>query len=250
MPTMHRPEMLALSLEKLSRADNCPDDIRIFVDHTTDERLAEVDFVRDNYFPEATIFHAQPHQEVPSGMWNILHSLRQGYVSAADRIFLIEEDILVGKDFFNWHNRAQKSGAYLATCGRRMKYLPDYNQYTNPGSCFSRDMLAQVVEHINPDLFADRRKYMDQSFGTMNEISDLDDGLIRRIAKFNGLKVLYPEIPQCAHIGFRAYNHYMGWVNEGDIEQRISKLRRMLAQIDPNDRYTRDYEPPVSNSNL
>ncbi|HZS43428.1 MAG TPA: hypothetical protein VFA52_04555 [Candidatus Paceibacterota bacterium] len=241
MPTHKRPEMLALALEKISNSENQVDDVRIFAD--TDCNIEEVEFVRDEYCPRALIFHARPHVSVPSGMWNILQALKAGYETKAEYVFLIEEDVLVGRNFFNWHFTAQAANDYFATCGRRMRHLPSYNQYTNPGSCFKRGSLSLVVEHINDSLFENRQAYMDRTFGPMPEVSDLDDGLIRRIAKFYGLSVLYPDTPQCAHIGFRAYNHYMDWVNTGNIEQRISKLRTMLSEIDPNNRFTGDFEP-------
>lgn len=242
MPTLKRPEMLALSLEKINQSNNPPDDIRIFLDTCTEEQAMEVEFVRDEYCPHAMIYRAQKHIEMPGGMWNILMSLKQGYETGADLIWIIEEDVLVKSESFNWHRQAQASGDYLATCGRKIPRLPNYNQYTNPGSCFKREMLVKVVEHIKPELFIDRRKYMDEQFGRMDEISDLDDGLIRRIARFNGLKVLYPSNPTCYHIGFRAYNHFMNWVNEGNIQERITGLRKMLPTIDPNCKYTGDFE--------
>lgn len=244
MPTSQRPEMLALSLEQLRQIPqrNLNLDVRIFLDFSSEERVREVEYVRDTYFPEALIFHAKPHIEVPSGMWNILNSLKQGYQTGAEYVYLVEEDVLVRPDFFDWH-RSENHGEIISTCGRRMRHLPEYSQYTNPGSCFRRDKLGLIVPHINDEMFSDRRKYFDKHFGPMDEISDLDDGLIRRIAKYYGLPVKYPDTPKCSHIGFRAYNHYMNWTNTGTIEQRIQGLRKILKTVDLNNRYTADFEP-------
>jgi len=241
MPCYKRIEMLALALEHLDRTNRKNLDIRIFVDTTTEERIDEVEYVRNVYYPDAIIFHAKPHPNVPSGMWNILNALKQGYETGASRVYLVEEDTCVHRDYFTWHDEAQVSGDFLATCGRY--HRPGYEKYTNPGSCFKREMLAKVVEHIVPDLFVDRRAYMDHQFGKMDELSDLDDGLIRRIAKFHGLKVKYPDMPKCSHIGFMAYNHYRGWENTGNIRERIVNLRKMLNEVDPKNRYTKDFEP-------
>lgn len=242
MPTFKRPEMLALALEALDRT-NADCDVRIFLDHTTPERVSEVEYVRDLYYPDALIFHAKPHIVVPAGMWNILNALKQGYKTGADYVYLVEEDVVVKPGFFQWHQEAQASGDYLATCGRRIPYLPEYNQYTNPGSCFRRDKLELVVKHITDELFANRRAYYEKHFGMMDEVSDLDDGLVRRIAKFYGLKVKYPDMPTCAHKGFQAYNHYYDWTNHGDIVQRIENLRKMLPTVSRENRFTKDFEP-------
>jgi hypothetical protein len=249
MPTKNRPEMLALALQHLDRTGRKNLDVRIFLDAThpfnTEDRTQDVEYVRDEYYPDAMIFRAGPHVEVPSGMWNILNALKQGYQSGADRIYLIEEDVCVDKDYFDWHDEAQRNTAYLgvlASCGRY--HMPGYNKYTNPGSCFKRDMLNLVVPHINDEMFADRRAYYEKQWGVMDEVSDLDDGMIRRIAKFYGLQVRYPETPKCSHIGFRAYNHYDGWDNTGgSIQYRIARLRHMLSTTDRNNRFTRDFEP-------
>ena len=235
--------MLALALEAIRRTPQATLlDVRIFLDNTTQERLGEVEYVRDTYFPEALVFHANPHIDVPSGMWNILNSLKKGYETGAEYVFLIEEDVVVREDFFDWHFMANPQ-ASLASCGRRIPRLPGYNQYTNPGSCFHRSSLAHIVPHINAEMFKDRRAYFEKQWGAMDEASDLDDGLIRRFAKFHGLSVIYPETPKCSHIGFMAYNRYMGWTNEGTIQERIVNLRKMLLTVDPNGRYTRDFEP-------
>lgn len=241
MPTCKRPEMLALALEAISRTTLTPDDIRIFAD--TNSNISEVEYVRDNFVPHALMFHAKQHADVPSGMWNILSSIKQGYETGADRVFLIEEDIIVGRDFFSWH--LSQNAGHFALCGRRMLHLPNYGEYTNPGSSFPRWALKHIVPHINDRMFADRRAYFDRHFGKMDEVSDLDDGMIRRIMRVSGFTPKYPDMPKCAHIGFRGYNHYMNWVNEGNIEERIEGLRKMLPTIDRSCKFTGDFEPLV-----
>jgi hypothetical protein len=241
MPTLHRPEMLALALEKLS---NVPEknelDVRIYLDSCDDTRLSEVDYVRDNYFPEATIFKANTHILGLSGCWNILNALKQGYHTGADHIYLVEEDCMVYPNFVSQH-RFNLSSDYFASCGRfRKEYLVEY--YTNPGSCFPRESLRQVVPHINDSFFHDTKGYMDRFFGAMDEASILDDGLIRRVIRAVNGRIIYPPKPIVAHQGFRAYNRYFEYMNEGNIQERIKNLRAMLLRVSANDRYTRDFE--------
>jgi hypothetical protein len=234
--------MLALALESLSRTNEPNLDVRIFLDNIGN--LEDTAYVRDTYYPEAEIFQAHAHVQTPSGMWNILNALKQGYETGADLVYIVEEDVCVRPEFFLWHQN-QEPG-YLASCGRKIPRLQNYDQYTNSGSCFPQDKLRLVVQHIKNDLFNAPRAYMDRTFGKMDEVSTLDDGLVRRIAKFYGLSVKYPETPVCSHIGFMAYNRYQGWVNkEGTIQERIQRLREMLPQVDPKGRYTGDFEPLV-----
>lgn len=241
MPALHRPEMAALALERIKQTPESPElDVRIFVDNTTDQVLGEFEFVRDEYFPEATIFHAREHIYAPSGCWNILNALQQGYYSGAERIFLIEEDVMVYPDFFTW-NFGQE-GDWFATCGRfRKEHSADY--YTNPGSCFKSESLRKVVPHITDRYFESRRSYLDQEFGPMDEASDLDDGLIRRVIRSLGATVLHPETPKVAHQGFHYYNRMPQFTVSGSISDRIAGLRVLLDRVSPADRYSKDFEP-------
>lgn len=244
MPTLKRPEFLALALQNLERNPNSSDlDVRIYLDYTKDaQRLDEVEYVRDTYFSTADIFQAESHVEAPSGCWNILNALKQGYETGADLIFLVEEDVMVRPWFIGWHTLAHSQGNYFATCGRlRKEHSSAY--YTNPGSCFRRDALALIMPHICDEFFADRRGYMDRVFGSMDEASDLDDGLIRRIIRQQKGKILYPPDPSCSHAGFHFFGRFQEFLTEGNIKERICQLRKMLSKIKPTDRYTKDFEP-------
>lgn len=233
--------MLALSLEKISSANNPDTDIRIFAD--TDTNMPELAYVRDNYAPEALIFRALPHPPALSGTWNILHALNHAARFATEKVFLIEEDVLVGKHFFDSH-RANLTYELFATCGRH--HRPDYEKYTNPGSAFHAQSVQMLAEHINNEFFANTKTYLDENFPGTQDDSPHDDGLIRRMIAYHKLQIKIADKPICAHIGFHAYNHYSGYDNrDGSIEHRIAWLREMLPKISRSDRYTRDFETMV-----
>lgn len=241
MPALKRPEMLAISLERMMFAQDVPDDIRIFVDHTTADVLDDMEYVRDTYCPDAQIFHAQKHVFVSSGCWNILNALKAGYEAKKELIFLIEEDVSVFPDYFAWNLR--QDGDHFATCGRhRKEYGMDY--YTNPGAAFRREALEFIVPHINDLYFRDQRSYLDATFGSMDEASPLDDGLIRRVIRQHGSYIVYPETPKVAHQGFHYYNRLVQYkISSGSISERIASCRAVLDSVSPADRYSRDFEP-------
>lgn len=232
MPTMRRPEMLALSLESIRKADHYDEDVRIFADTGTD--LSELEHVRDNYFPEAEIFQARPHPKATSGTWNILNAIKHGAKMSKDIVFLIEEDVLVGRDYFDWTRKVHED--FEISSGR----AHPVSAYTNPGAGFSPSFLKFFCSNINPAFFVNPKQYMDIMFPGTTDGSVHDDGLIRRFIKFNSLDVAVPGQPKVAHIGFQAYRRYDRWLNDGDIETRIARLRNMVAQ--PSDRFTSDLE--------
>jgi hypothetical protein len=237
--------MLALTLQKLQNS-NRPDnlDVRIFADNSAD--LESVEYVRDLYYPEALIFQAKPHVEAPSGCWNILNSIKQGYETGANLIILLEEDVLVHVGFFEHHFNAINGHQVLASCGRKDKnFYPLYpDLYTNPGSCLKRELVANLIPHINDDYFTRLREYMDERFGPWDTQSSLDDGLIRRVIRQMGGRAVYPDTPVCAHQGWRFYNKLDLYMNfEVGIENKIRRLREIIKTIRPGDRYATDFEP-------
>ena len=224
IPTCKRPEMLALSLQKLDQSQRPSNlDVRIYAD--TQANLEHVEYVRDQYYPDALILVAKPHIFAPSGTWNILNSIKSGYETGADLVCLLEEDVLVRPNFFEHHLSVfgENNGEIVASCGRKDRgHYPVYGPlYTNPGSCLSRALPPR-----------------------WDEQSNLDDGLIRRVVRQMGGRVVYPEVGVCVHQGWAFYNKIDIYMNdEISIEGRIKRLQELISKIQPGDRYAKDFEP-------
>lgn len=255
MPAAKRPEFAALALEQLGRARHCPP-IFLNVDNVGEKLVKDFEHVFRNYFPlhtGGTMSVREPHISVPSGCWNILESICDGYNVGAEYVFLVEEDILVMRDFFEYHWDQMKAGA-VVSCGRRcrMFYPRSQGVYTNPGSCLSRKFLDRLVTHVNDTFYTDTNAYIDKVFGRVEGISGLDDRLIRSVIWQNGWHncVAYPpmEEPRCAHVGLEAYENRMSFVTieDDNIRARIGNLRKFLRTIDRNGplaRYVKDLDP-------
>lgn len=236
IPTAHRPELLAITLEKLSAARNRPE-VHIYADSVPESRLREIEIVRDLYLPEAFLFRAKAHAPAVSGTWNILNSIKDA-ARWVDTVYLVEEDVLVYPYFFEWH-RAQTTDI---SCGRIMHTHPDFKLYTNPGSRWGKKALDALVPHICSEYFQDRDAYC-AKFPPVH-ISTLDDGLMRRVIAANELTWNFPEKPVCAHAGFRLLNQvdiYM--IGDGTLEERIVRVRELIANPPNRERYARDWEP-------
>jgi hypothetical protein len=219
-------------------------DVRIYLDWCQDERLADVEYCRDTYFPTAEIFRAGPHVKVLSGTWNILNSLKGGYETGAEFIFFIEEDVMVQPCFFEWHWAQHERENYFVTCGRRHGQMP-LDFYSNPGTCYRRSALSYVMPHICDEYYADTTKYVDTKFPQYRgQDGSLDDGLIRKVQKSVGGKVLCAVPPVAFHQGFHYYDRLPEYRNTGvGIQDRIRVLEEMLPRVDRVDRYTHDFEP-------
>jgi hypothetical protein len=242
IPTCYRPELLALCLTNLSEDPLCPD-VHIYAD--TPANVDEVEYVRDNYFPTATIFHAKPHIQAPSGCWNILNSIKSA-ADFADNVYLVEEDIRIYPGtFFKWHH-AQTTDV---SCGRKdARFYPRHpGAYTNPGSYLRRAALDRLLPHINDDYFHRLRGYLDEHFEVHEDWSQLDDGLIRRVVG----ACAFPDEPICAHQGYRCNKNYdfiqeLGRATsvEEKIELHLKMEERFVNSEDPRfRRYLGDFDP-------
>jgi len=236
--------MLALNLEKLSQS-RLPSnvDVRIYADVQAD--LESVEYVRDLYFPEALIFQAKPHIFAPSGAWNILNSIKQSFLATDSHVILLEEDILVRPWFYEHHLNAINGQNVLASCGRKdRQHYPRYGPlYTNPCSALRRELIEQLILHINDDYFTRLREYLDEHFEPWPTQSILDDGLIRRVIRQMGGQAVYPEEPVCTHIGWRFYNKLDLYMNyETTMEGKIRRLQELMRSIKLGDRYATDFE--------
>lgn len=188
------------------------------------------------------MFHARSHTRAHSGTWNILNSIKHASQSA-DRVYLVEEDVMVYPYFFDWH----ESQTAPASCGRvHPGYESKEYNYFNPGSCLRRPLLDLLVPHINEEYYADTRAYAKRVFNADGG-SFLDDGLIRCVMARAGMRGVFPESPVCAHQGFRYYNKLDIFTSEGTVLERMKKFDAMCHDIehsaDPRfKRYSTDFE--------
>lgn len=252
MPAAKRPELAALALEQLAKADNCPP-VLLFVDDVGEKLQREFEDVWTRAPWNVNLTFRQPHVSVTSGCWNILSSIKDGYDTGALYVFLVEEDVLVRRDFFTRHWREMDAGA-VVSCGRFCRLFgPRYPTiYTNPGSCLSRTFLDELVPHINDRFFANPGDYMHHlQVPPIPGIHGLDDGLIRRVMWLNNWHPIQPKMdePLCAHVGCMALENrfaFCGLNVDAPVFERVEQIRRFLKTVDrqgEHAKYIRDLDP-------
>lgn len=253
MPAAHRPEFAALALESLGKAKGCSK-ILLNVDDVSDKLKEEFRHVYKHCAPpETSLVYRASHVKVTSGCWNILTSIKDGYETGAEAVVLVEEDVLVMRDFFTRHWEEMDKGA-VVSCGRFCRLFgPRYPTiYTNPGSCLSRTFLEALVPHINDEFFRDTGGYMDRlQVPPVPGIHGLDDGLIRRVMWLNCWHPVQPPMdrPLCAHIGCHAIENrfdFVGFNADAPVLERAEQVRNFLKTVDrqgPKSMYLRDLDP-------
>lgn len=254
IPTYKRPEFLHCCLERIRKIE--PDiPIAIFPDRGTWKdpvynRLATRFGNKIGKTRDVHIVHVPDHS-YHGNSFNTMEAFR--YASDGweftDRVFYIEDDVMVHPDFFDWH-REQLSDdeidifASMAWVFNRYAPLEDVTLY-QPwyyaiGTCFPMRIVQVIAEHASPLYYADMQGYVEGLFkgSKLNSPFGIQhfeqDGLIQRIVDALKMQTASSGIAKCTHIGTFGYNR--GWEGREDFfngcksfEERVVRLEEFIA---------------------
>jgi hypothetical protein len=217
-----------------------------------------------------------PHGEVLTTSQHRFHksskqsrSVLEGYRYAAEKstgmVFLVEEDIMVAKDFFRFHRALHQKDANIFCSLSPRNHNRDIAPVEDPGAYYlstgdycswgvawRREVLLNVVlPHACEEYYRAPWTYCGKTFPNDplgNNFSE-QDGLIRRIQRSTPMHTAYPHVPRAYHAGFHGYNRRQTHHERGTLEQRIQNVQRTI--YDPvamraaclNDDYFRDSKP-------
>lgn len=246
--TYKRPELLYACLKRIRVIE--PDiPISIFPDRGTwkdPELRAALEFLQEN-----TQLNFVPDHDYHGNTFNAMEALRWAYNEGWERVYYIEDDVMIDPDFFQWHREqheeAKENGielfASMAWIFNRHAPITDdvfYQPwYYAIGTCFQRKKLELVAQHATPRYYADMQGYIEKTFPKSNLNSPFgiqhfeQDGLIQRILDVDRSQTVSPGIAKCAHLGFFGYNR--GWNTQSDLlalptfAERYAALEAFIA---------------------
>jgi len=246
IPTYRREEHLFCCLKRI-RAIEPTIPVAIFPDRCTwnDQSLT----VALRYFRgKDTQVHVVPDHDYHGNTMNVMEALRWAYNERWDRVFYIEDDVMVHEDFFAWH-RAQhdmwpRIFATMAWIFNRHAPIVDdvlfQPWFYAVGTCIARNKLGLIVQHATPKYYADMPGYVEKTFpgsqlNTPFGIQHYEqDGLIQRVLDVDKTQTISPGITKCSHLGSFGYNR--GWdyrddffTNCGDFDDRVKRLESFIA---------------------
>jgi hypothetical protein len=238
-----RPDFLSAALQRLLVADDGRQRYWISLDrlHTRECAMVAVQFTR-KLGGRATI-RRRSHRH-KGNSYNVLTSYREAVSVAPDLVHLVEEDVFVGADYFEFHRRAHQlvPDAFAVSACRNQQFPPDVNppdeqdavyphiSYQSLGVSFRLEPLAQVVQHAQHGYFARPVAYCAQKWpnSAINPNNAEQDGLIHRMIEASGRPTVYPFSPRAYHAGFVGY-HRKGSGPVGTVEDRAAYLLRMTT---------------------
>lgn len=244
IPAYRRPEFLWHCLQNIKLAEGADQLHYIFrLDNGHDPECLDV--IKDwPYSHEVAATRRTPYRVGKQS-----YSLLTGYAIAAERssglVFMIEEDVMVARDFFRWHLAVQEAvptafcSIAVANPNRAMAIANDRtdayylggSDYCSLGVCFRKEIiLAHVLPLAQSRYFSDPIGFVARNFkGSPIGASFAEqDGLIRRAQMALGpsAPIVWPWIPRAYHAGYYGANRGAG--PRGHLTGRIANLSAVI----------------------
>jgi hypothetical protein len=231
--TFRRPEMLWLCLENISA---CPEyaecDHQIWVDsHQNEQPHPDLQQVLKHFSPLG--FSVYQADQTSSDAMNslTLTILVNAYRSDYRDVILVEEDIMVARDFLrytravldNFDCWCSVGSGHIGTDIERI----DFSNHFSPwGVGWKREDLRYFVEHAKPEYYQDIYGYVAKTFPGTGPNDAAWDGLANRLVKVNNFKVAFPHVPRCFHAGiYGQYRTRTSRLQDGPLAQKVNELR-------------------------
>lgn len=262
IPCYSRPEFLELCLKQILAAKGTEDILFLFqVDFGYNRRI---DKVIDRFPLEKAVRKTAP---IPHTASKLSNNILQGYRNAWDmcngQIFMIEEDVMIADDFFNWHRKAQEERQFFCSIASKnnnlnryytfdddaKRYYTSHCTYQSLGVCFDAWIMEHEIMPLIDEFLRDRGKFCQKTFpnSQLGSLWSEQAGFIRRIQEAQDLPIAYPHLPRAFHAGFYGKNR------SGDIKgpeegkaDRIEKIifnPQEMENHSMNTLYYMDSEP-------
>lgn len=252
VPAWQRPEFLRACLYRLSVADRPHIHYLISLDRGYTPGVAQV---ADNFrasitggLHRVTVLRRTRHPH-RGNSYNVLEAYRRAHAMAPSLIHLVEEDIFVGADYFEYHEDAHRMHphAFCVSAVRNQAWPPGteppvddtavyaHTSYQSLGVSFRPDTVRQFLPHAKPAYYRDGGRYLRSVFphSSIPAGHSEQDGLINRVREQQGAATIYPWSPRAYHAGYFGYNrrgHWNGPGADGSIDERADALLRMSAE--------------------
>lgn len=247
IPAWRRPEMLWHCLQNVRLATGAEEYFYLFrFDQDHDPDLHKV--VKDFPFRHAIAITPRTKYQLAKQSYSLL----TGMQAAADMctpggdciVVMIEEDVMVGRDFFRWHRAIHDAHPTLfaavasANPNRRVvdtgeagDYYRSSGDYCGIGVSWSAGVVRGfIAPHMATRYFNDPIRYCAETWpkSPFGKSYAEQDGLIRRIQWKCGADkpIAWPYVPKCYHAGFYGKNRGSGPM--GDLGDRIRRISEII----------------------
>jgi hypothetical protein len=269
VPCWRRPEMLWHCIDNLCRADGI-ESMHVLFRPDSGHDPDTLNVIR-SFAARLPSYEIQPAPRCPYRRTKLSANILLGYLQAAARarryVYMIEEDIMIGRDFFRWHAKVQShgSGVFCSIAVRNHNrrvvtphdpdgYYLTSGDYCSWGVCFDRFVIGSLIApHVNLAYLSQPKRYLRRHFeGSRVDLGFVEQAsLLRRVQEISGRPIAYPAVPRAYHAGFYGRNRPGGV--QGRLTERIRRLESVI--YDPvamrglalTERYAADSQPECLN---
>jgi len=246
VPAWHRADFLTACLHRLALADRPHLHYLISLDRGYHLEVGEVasEFRHQMGTHRVTILRRHDHR-YRGNSYNVLEAYRYAAQTRTTLIHLVEEDIFVGHDYFDYHDDAHllNPEAFCVSAVRNQAWPPgvepppddtafyQHGSYQSLGVSFRPDIVRRFIAHATTDYYRDSGRYLRASFpaSRIHGGHTEQDGLINRVREKADLISVYPHTPRAYHAGYFGYNRSGHWNGDGADESRIVRAAMLLT---------------------
>lgn len=241
LPIYNRPEFLHFVVNSIVEARRYDEYKYVIVaEHSYDQRCKEI---IGRIKSEMEIIERSVKFELTK---NILEGMKYAFSKTDDYVIIIEDDVMVSKDFFeftDYVNKNYNDDNLLSITGspqwahNSIKEIFKVHFYVPWGVSISKGMFDKyILQHCNDDYYQNRVSHLTNTFPNSAYGSKwtAQAGLIQRIREEHGLYCIKPSVARCAHIGL--YGRFRPLLNTSfksmSFEDRIKFLQDVIKDKD------------------
>lgn len=258
IPCFDRACFLSCTLDLITQADQAKDMVYLFaVDFGFDPEVLKV--IDAFPFDKAVVQRSRTPYRDGKQSHNLLSAYSEACYLSDKYVFLIEDDIFISKDFFNYHlavhekhpNTFCSIGAenhnthYETEPDDSLYYFGDVTDYQSWGVCWNKDVLEDfILPHANTTYYNNPMVYLQRVFNQdwIGRHFCEQDGLIRRVRYTKpDMPVIFPHNARCFHAGFYSYHRNTRNRLLGSLEE---KKRRIMEIVTTPELYQQWCERP------
>lgn len=243
VPAWRRPAFLLAALRRLALADDPCLEYWITLDRGYSREVALVANRFANQLGMHRVRVMKRMHAYRGNSYNVLQCYKEALEHHPKLIHLVEEDVFVGMDYFDFHRSAHDltPGAFSVSLCRNQNYVGDPEpvpdgvylggQYQSIGVSFRPEKLSLVLPHMTGQYFRDPVHYCRRRFprSRIPAANAEQDGLLNRIVEEQLLPVTYAARPRAYHAGFVGY-HRKGAALSGTVEDQAAQLLAMSTE--------------------
>lgn len=245
-PLWRRPEFLQMWIDQVKKANGAEKIYYLFcLDTGFDKKNLEV--LKSFPFEYGTIQMPDKGYKLGKQSFNVLNGYMFAAMNTKEFVFMIEEDVFIGTDFFDVHYKMHEKENLFCSIGTKNNntnwktiedknayYLTNKIDYQSLGVCFRKKILLDYIRpHFVESYFSDVNKYCTKMFpdsflqGKWTE----QDGLIRRILEKVKLPIAFPHVPRAYHAGFYGYNRTNKY-EALSFDEKLKLLKEVCFDVD------------------